>query len=97
MLNRLQLSIRPNNQLTLTVGNYRHVREIYKDISTIEAGLSGRERLKIARKIKEEKKRKEVKYSWKNGVFAPHDHKKPLPLDTSQRFVCLCQSFIGFS
>lgn len=80
MLNRLELSIRPNNQITLTIGNYRHVREIYKDIPTIEAGYGKKERMRLAREIAKEKKRNEPKYSWRNGVFAVHATKRSSPL-----------------
>lgn len=71
--NRVAVRIRPNNQLTLTYGNYLNRSEFYKSRSCIQAGFGDRERKKILEKADKEKAKKEPKYTWKEGVFGVHN------------------------
>lgn len=80
MFNRLELSIRPNNQITLTYGNYRHVKEFYKDIPTIEAGYGKPEKIRLQRAIDRAKMRNEPKYNWRGELIVKKRKLVALPL-----------------
>jgi len=74
--NRVAISIRPNNQLTLTFGNYRSCSEFCKSRSCIQAGFGDREKKRILEKAAKDKLKNEPKYTWKEGVFGIHSPAK---------------------
>ena len=71
--NRVAVRIRPNNQLTLTYGNFRDSSEFYKSRSCTQASFCDRERKKILEKASEDKLKNQPKYTWKDGVFGVHN------------------------
>lgn len=71
--NRVAVSIRPNNQLTLTYGNYRDFSDFYKSRLCVEAGFGDREKKKILEKATKDKLKNQPKYTWKDGVFGVHN------------------------
>lgn len=94
MLNRLQLSIRPNNQLTLTYGNYRHVREVYKSLGNLRASMDAKGKARLQKNLDRIRREKEPKFDWEGKPLKKSKRPKSFPLviiKKSQRIAKTCK------
>lgn len=87
-LNRVHLSVRPNNQITLTFGNYSEANRepVYKDYRTFENGLGKHELYRRDTAIARLKEKRKPKFNWcGRPIVKVEKRRRPLPLVIIQK------------
>lgn len=78
MLNKLSLKVRPNNQITLTYGNFKDNSKTYKPVQLLEDQFDKHDKLRRSRILRRLEERRRPKVDWRGRPIKPTP-KPPLP------------------